>query len=88
MAKDISLQSQTDPGRDIFLVTKSDTTDDPNGPFRAIIQGTGGAVKIRTQLDNDIVLPSGILAAGGLYPFRFKRVFSTGTTNADIYGVR
>jgi hypothetical protein len=88
MAKDISLKSESDPGKDIFLVAKSDTVNDTNGPFRGIIQGTAGAVKITTQLDQDVVLSNGVIAAGALYPIRFKRVWSTGTTNADIYGVK
>ena len=69
-----------------FAVTKSDTVNDPNGPFRALCVGASGDVKV-TMLDDTVVTwPS--LAAGVLHPIACKRVWSTGTGPATIVGAK
>lgn len=75
------------PGYNIVAVTQSDGTNDPNGPFRGIVFGTAGAIKVTTAKGDDVTLPSGLLSAGVIHPLRIKRVWSTGTTAANIYGV-
>lgn len=79
---------QSDPAFDIVAVTKSDGTNDPNGPFRGVVFGTAGILKITTMDDTDRTIPSGVLAAGVIHPIRVKRVWSTTTTAADIWGVK
>ena len=44
--RSIGPDQQTDPGSNIYAVTKNDTTNDPNGPFRGIVfGGAGGELK-------------------------------------------
>ena len=79
--------TSTAAGFNIIAVTQSDGTNDPNGPFRGIIIGAAGAIKITTMSGAAVTLPSGLLAVGVIHPLRIKRVWSTGTTATDIYGV-
>lgn len=78
----------TQPAKDIVAVTKSDTEDDPNGPFRGIVFGGAGIVRVRTANDQDRTIPSGVLAAGSIHPIRFTRVYNSTTTATDIYGIK
>lgn len=83
----LNADRQTDPGSNIVAVTKSDATNDPNGPFRGICFGTAGIVKVTTLDGSDVAIPSGVLAAGVIHPLYILRVWSTTTTATDIYGV-
>lgn len=83
-----SSASNSDPASDIFAVTESDATADPNGPFRGLVFGVAGAIKIQTSAGSTIVLPSGLLAVGIIHPIKITRVWSTGTTATSIYGVK
>lgn len=75
------------PGFGVIAVTKSDGTNDPNGPFRGIVFGTAGIIKMTLADGTTVTLPSGVLAAGVIHAIRFKRVWNSTTTAADIYGV-
>jgi hypothetical protein len=79
--------TQTDPGSDIFAVTQSDSTNDPNGPFRGFAFGTAGDIKVRTLNGSDVVIPDGVLSAGVIHPIHILFVWTTGTTASEIYGV-
>jgi hypothetical protein len=74
------------PGYDVVPVTKSDTTPDPNGPFRGFYITAAGTLKITTAAGNARTFASGELAAGVLHPIRITRVWSTGTA-ATVWGV-
>lgn len=75
------------PPTDIVAVTKHDATADPNGPFRGLVFKTVGDIKLTTADGNDRTIPSGVLAPGVLHLIGFTRVWSTGTTAVDIWGV-
>lgn len=66
-----------------YAVTKSDTTADPNGEFRALSCATAGTVKA-TMRDN--VAVTFYLAAGTQMTGYFSRVWITGTSALDIIG--
>lgn len=78
----------TQPGRDIVPVTKSDTVADPAGPFRGIVIGTAGIIKVTMASGETRTIPSGVLAAGVIHPLSFTRVWNGTTTATDIYGVK
>ena len=69
-------------------VTKSDTTADPAGPFRGIVFGGAGIIKLTTLEGDSVTIPSGVLATGIIHPIRFTRVWSATTTATDIWGVK
>lgn len=73
---------------DIVAVTKSDTVDDPNGPFRGIVFATAGILKIQTADGQARTIPSGVLAAGIIHPIQCTRVWSGTTTAVDVWGVK
>lgn len=76
------------PGDDIVAVTQSDTVNDANGPFRALIIGGAGIVKLTTPSGVDRTIPATVLSPQTMYPIKCVRVWSTTTTATDIYGVR
>jgi hypothetical protein len=82
------LSGQSDPAFDIVAASKSDTVNQTGGPFRGVVFGTAGILKVTTADDSDIAIPSGVLAAGVIHPLRVKRVWNTTTTAADIYLVK
>lgn len=88
MAGSAIYEEFTQPGQDIVAVTKSDATDDPAGPFRGIVIGGVGIVKLHTAAGQDRTIPSGVLAAGVVHPIRFTRVWNSTTTATDIHGVK
>lgn len=64
---------------------KSDTVD-LTADVRAIqIDGTAGAVKV-TFVD-DTVFTFNNLVVGMIYPFRVKRIWSTGTAATNVIGL-
>lgn len=68
-------------------VSKSDTVDEikVNGKFPAgLLTDAAGAVSL-VNLNGDIVtFPSGMIAAGVVYPIKFRRIRSTGTGTQNI----
>lgn len=75
------------PGEGIYLATKSDTVDDPNGPFRGICFDAAGAIKVTTLEGVAVTIPSGVLAAGVIHPLAVRRIWSSVTTATNIHGV-
>lgn len=77
-----------DTATDAFVVTVSDGTADPNGPFNALYVGVAaGNIKLTTLEGHDVTLtavPLGVLKVG------CTRVWSTGTTTtaALIVGLK
>jgi hypothetical protein len=68
------------------LVTPSDTTDDPNGPFAGLHTGAGGDIKIIDGKGATVVLYS--CAAGIELHVACRRVWSTGTaTPSKVTGL-
>lgn len=70
-------------------ITASDTTNDPNGPFRALWVGASGNVKLTTIGGTAITL---IGVPIGLLPIACRFVWDTGTTvpdkNTNIVGLK
>ena len=75
------------PPIDWVAVTKSDATADPNGPFRAIIIGGAGIVKVTMDSGETRTIPATVLAAQTVYEMRFTRVWDATTTATDIWGL-
>jgi hypothetical protein len=80
--------SSTFPATDLIAVTKHDTDDDPNGPFRGLAFGGAGIIKLETADGTERTIPDGVLAAGIIHPIAFVRVANTTTTATDIYGAK
>ncbi len=83
---DFSTQS---PGLDapaghIAVVTPNDSTDLTKVTRGISISGTG-ALKVITVYDETVTFASGDLATQVVYPFRIKRVYSTGTGATGIW---
>ncbi len=53
---------------------------------RALYVGQGGDVTLRLRSDDVVVLRN--LQAGVIYPLRIVQVMATGTTAADLVGLR
>lgn len=71
------------PAQEAYLVSPSDTEDLPLFS-RAIFMNNGGPVKM--ELVNNPGSPITLtLAAGTIFPFRVRRIWSTGTTATEIY---
>lgn len=64
-------------------VTKSDSTDDPKGPFAGLFVGVAGTLKFTTMNGVDV---STTVVAGQTVPIVVKRVWSTGTAST-VYGL-
>lgn len=70
---------------DAIAVTPSDSTDDPAGPFAGFfIGGTAGAVVFLTDRGKAATISPG---AGVIVPIATRRIYSSGTTATNIYGV-
>jgi hypothetical protein len=68
-------------------VTKSDTTNDPAGPFSGFIVTSSGTVSLSMQDGSTLTFGAqSFTAAVTAYPYSFRRVNSTGTT-ATIIGL-
>lgn len=55
-------------------------------PVRAIAFGTAGALALVTPDGTDLIIPSGVLAAGVMHPLGVVTVKKTGTTATNIVG--
>jgi hypothetical protein len=73
----------TNPAQGGYAITPSDSANLPT-LTRALLVGTSGDVKVSYPNDSTDVLP---LVAGIMYPIVAKRVWSTGTTAANIHGL-
>lgn len=74
------------PGDDFFEITPDDNNELPF-VTRGLCFVTAGDLHVITSKDVEITLPSGLLVAGIIHPARIKKLFATGTTATDIYGV-
>lgn len=68
-------------------VTKSDSTADPNGPFRALWADAAGTISLVPAGQTTAVT---ITVAAGPVPFTAIRINSTGTSlsNSQLHGIR
>jgi hypothetical protein len=67
-------------------VTKSDTVNDPGGPFAGFYVGGAGDVSMLCIDGTSITFTATL--AGRLYPIAIKRVNSTSTTATAIVGLK
>jgi hypothetical protein len=70
-------------------VTPSDSEADPAGPFFGFYSGVPGSspsIKVTTVTGDTVVFASP--AAGIVIPLAISRVWSTGTTNTGIIGLK
>lgn len=77
-----SNQQSTSPANSIQLATPADTGEIPY--TRGISFAVAGALHVLTAEDEDVVIPSGALAAGVQHALCVKRIFQTGTTATGI----
>ncbi len=73
-------------GADSVVLVSPDNSNDLPAVIRGISFATAGALKITTLDGTTTTIPSGALAAGIIHPITIKRVWSTGTTAANIVG--
>jgi hypothetical protein len=64
-------------------VTPDDAVNDPNGPFRGLHCNTSGVATILGDTPNEAVQTL-TFVAGLTYPYRVKRVNSTGLTASFV----
>lgn len=55
---------------------------------RGLAFSVEGAVAILDENGNDVVIPSGVLAAGVIHPIVFRRLLVTGTTAENFLALR
>lgn len=79
-----SARGLTSPAIGGFAITKSDSNDLAE-VARAVYIGAGGSLKV-TALDGSVLTFVG-LQTGALLPVSCTRVWSTGTTAANIVGL-
>lgn len=84
-ARDSELLRTLTPGN-IFAITPNDGAN-LSTPARGIVFKTAGALKITDSNGNIVIIPSGVLAVGVIHAINAVKVFATGTTAADIWGV-
>lgn len=65
----------------VDLVTKHDVNE---VMYEAFIVELDGEIHIETFTGNEVTLP---VHAGRIYPIAFRRVFATGTTVGEVYGL-
>lgn len=74
------------PKSGIFPITPSND-DLLATPALGIVFKTAGALKILDGNGVERTIPSGVLAVGVIHNIKATKVFSTGTTAGDIWGV-
>jgi len=74
------------PAEDIFSITPDDGNE-LEYVTRGFVFGVTGAIKILTLNDTEITIPEGVLSPGVIHPIRVKKVFATGTTASNIFGL-
>lgn len=77
---------QTAPKGSIFAITPSDA-DPLATEAMGIVFKTAGALHILDGNGVEVTIPSGVLAVGVIHNIRVRKVFQTGTTAGDIWGV-
>lgn len=70
------------PAAGSYDANLSDGTDLTNGVCRGVYVGTSGHVKMTMR--NGSVITKKNVAAGMTHPWQAKRIWSTGTTAADV----
>ncbi|MEO0369816.1 MAG: hypothetical protein AAF231_00025 [Pseudomonadota bacterium] len=87
MTDDFSTHSETltAPAAAAETITPSDTQD-LAFVTRALYVGQGGDVAVELKSGDSVVLRN--MQASVIYPLRVMRVLATGTTAADIVGLR
>lgn len=83
MARTINDISSAD---DLIPVTKSDSVNDPNGPFRGLLLASSGILRVTMASGQTRDFADGELASGVIHPMNVKRVHSTGTGAQGIKG--
>lgn len=78
--------SLTAPAKATFAITPHDAADLPIAP-KALFIGTGGTLVVRA-VDSDLDTTFTNLADGTILPVRVRAVRATGSTAADIVGLR
>lgn len=68
-----------------FLITPHDTNELAY-VTRAISFATAGALAVVMENGDDVIIPSGALAAGVMHPLRIKKIKLTGTGAAGVVG--
>lgn len=68
---------------DAVAVTKSDTVDDPAGPFAGLLVSVAGTLKVTTVRNTTIAF---VVVAGQTVPFPVARVWSTGSAST-VFGL-
>lgn len=68
---------------DVKDVTKSDTVNDPQGPFASLLVTVAGTLKFTTRQDTTIALAA--VVVGQVIEVPVKRVWSTGS-GATVVG--
>jgi tetrahydromethanopterin S-methyltransferase subunit D len=74
------------PGFDAFSITKSDA-DDLDIATRGLYIGTEGDGTLKVTMVSGSVVTFVGIKSGAVYPFRVKKVFSTGTGVSNIIGI-
>lgn len=67
-------------------VTPSDTVNDPAGPFTALLVDTAGTIKVTLYGGTGAAITLKVIA-GQVVPFPVRRVWSTGTVTAVVFGL-
>jgi hypothetical protein len=67
-------------------ITKSDTVNDPAGPFAAFYTGEGGDIKVTTINGDDITFKS--TPAGVIVPIPIRRIWNSVTAAATPLGLK
>lgn len=65
----------------VYLVPKHDTNE---SVFDAFMVETDGEIHVETFSGQDVTLP---VVAGTIYPIAVRKVFATGTTVGEVYGL-
>lgn len=74
------------PANSIFAITPNDGAD-LAPPARGIVFKTAGALHILDGNGSEVTIPSGVLGVGVIHDIKVRKVFATGTTAVDIWGV-
>jgi hypothetical protein len=81
----MQVQSNVDPGMDMFAVTPADSDFAGGVLARGFYVGTGGNVRVTSVKGNDVTFKN--VPSGAWMPGAIKRVWATNTTAADIVAV-
>jgi len=74
------------PAYDMEAITPHNTNF--VGPYRGVAFDVSGALALTLINNDEVVIPSGVLAPGVIHAIQFKRVKATGTTATNIWGFK